>query len=329
MLATYEALAVPTIGNHPDRLGEVPSGTVTDHRTQTADVRNGVTIAYVREGDGGTPLLLLHGYPETKRIWWRNVGPLSAAGFDVVAPDFRGHGESSLAPDNFYDIAAFAIDCYTLMHDVLGFDRCALAGGDVGGVVLYDIGLRYPGFVTSQVVFNTVPPPLNDVYEAAGLAPDDVRERRAQSDYFVRQATDPEGLLAELATPDLRQRYVAAMYTHRLWGTPNAFTPEDVAFHTEPYRDADKLRASWGVYEQSAGRRAMEDVPKLFERTPVPTMVLYGPEDHVVMPSFPWKEAAACIDCTGPLFVPNAGHFLQWESADTFNKLVTLFCGRR
>ncbi len=291
-----------------------------------SEVRNGVTIAYVREGAGGFPLLLIHGYPETRRIWWRNIERLAAAGFEVIAPDLRGHGDSSLAPDGFYDIAAYSADCYALVHDVLGHEHCAVAGGDVGGVVLFDLGLRYPGFVTRQVVFNTVPPPLNDVYEAAGLPPDDVRGRRAQSDYFVRQANDPDGLLAELDTPARRRAYVAAMYGHRLWGTPNAFTPEDVAFHTEPYGDAPKLRASWGVYEQSAGKRAMEDVPRLFERTPVPTLVLHGPEDNVVLPSFPWKMAAACIDCTGPLFVPNAGHFLQWEAAETFDKITTAFC---
>jgi pimeloyl-ACP methyl ester carboxylesterase len=56
----------------------------------------------------------------------------------VIAPDFRGHGDSSLAPDGFYDIAAFSIDCYTLVHDVLGHEHAAVAGGDVGGVVLFD-----------------------------------------------------------------------------------------------------------------------------------------------------------------------------------------------
>ena len=68
---------------------------------QYADLKTGVRLAYVREGNGGVPLLLLHGYPETKRIWWRNIAPLAAAGFDVIVPDLRGCGDSSLSADGF------------------------------------------------------------------------------------------------------------------------------------------------------------------------------------------------------------------------------------
>ena len=42
-----------------------------------AEVREGVDLAYVREGAGGYPLVLVHGWPETKRVWWRNVEPLA------------------------------------------------------------------------------------------------------------------------------------------------------------------------------------------------------------------------------------------------------------
>src|SRR5436305_13821318 len=66
----------------------------TLHRAQI----RGVEIAYLREGVGGFPLLLLHGWPETKRIWWRNVAPLAEAGFEVIVPDLRGFGDSGLAP---------------------------------------------------------------------------------------------------------------------------------------------------------------------------------------------------------------------------------------
>jgi|SRR5882724_10201200 len=293
--------------------------------TRRSEVRNGVTLAYVREGVGGFPLLLIHGFPESKRIWWRNIEYLAAAGFEVIAPDLRGHAESSLAPDGFYDIAAFALDCYALVHDVLGHERCAVVGGDVGGIVLFDLSLRYPGWVERQVLFNTLPPPLDAIYAEHGVAADPPHHLRPTADYFVRQGNDADGLADELDTPQRRRDYIAGMYTHRLWAAPGHFTAEEVAFHTEPYADGDKLRASFGVYEGANGRRGFEALPCLFEQTPVPTLLLYGPDDHVVPPSFPIKAAIACLECIGPLHVPDAGHFLQWEQAAIFNRAVSYF----
>jgi pimeloyl-ACP methyl ester carboxylesterase len=293
--------------------------------THHAEVRNGVSLAYVHEGVGGFPVVLLHGYPETKRIWWRNIAPLATAGFEVIAPDLRGHGDSTLAADGFYDIAAFAKDIYALVHDHLGHERCAVVGGDVGGVVLFDLGLRYPGWVTRQVLFNTLPPPLDAVYAQAGLAPDPPHELRATADYFVRQGREADALLAELDTPRRRRDWVGAMYRQRLWASPGTFDVEAIAFMTEPYADPDKLRASWGVYEGASGTRPFEELPCLFERTPVPTLLLYGPDDHVVPTSFPDKAAAACEHVVGPVHIPRAGHFLQWEQADTFNGLVIAY----
>src|SRR5260370_29196 len=134
-----------------------------------AEVRAGVTLGYVRAGPGGYPLLLVHGWPETKRIWWRNIGALADAGFEVIVPDLRGFGDSGLAPDGFYDLAAHARDLHALLRDVLGHHRCAAAGGDLGGGVIQDLGLRFEGFVERQVLFNSVLPLLAAEYEAAGL----------------------------------------------------------------------------------------------------------------------------------------------------------------
>ena len=69
-------------------------------------VRDGLAAAFLHEGEGGYPLVLLHGYPETKRIWWRNVAPLAEAGFEVIVPDLRGFGESEVGPDGFHDVPA-------------------------------------------------------------------------------------------------------------------------------------------------------------------------------------------------------------------------------
>ena len=143
-------------------------------RTHHAEI-GGIRIAYVREGVGGYPLLLLHGYPETKRIWWRNIGPLAAAGYEVIVPDLRGFGDSDLANDDRYDVAAHARDAYALVHDALGHAHCATVSGDLGGVVAQDLGFRFPGFVRWQCIFNTVLPFLAADYAAAVIP--DARER--------------------------------------------------------------------------------------------------------------------------------------------------------
>jgi pimeloyl-ACP methyl ester carboxylesterase len=282
-------------------------------------------LAFVRAGAGGAPLLLLHGWPETKRIWWRNVEPLAAAGFEVIAPDLRGFGDSSVAADGFYDPAAHARDMHALLHDALGHECCMAAGGDVGGVVVQDLGLRFPGFVERQCIFNTVLPVLPDDYERAGIPRGVPREMRAVADYFRRQGREADELAAELDTPERRRRYIAQFYGSRLWAAPGSFDEDATAFMTEPFADGEKLRASFGVYEVAMGSRPASEPPRLFERNPVPTLVLYGPEDHVIPPDFPERCEVAFTERVGPFLVPRAGHFLQWERPDVLNQALIYF----
>jgi len=296
-----------------------------DFAVERATVREGAEIAYVREGAGGLPLLLLHGWPETKRIWWRNIEPLARAGFEVIAPDLRGFGDSGLAPDGFYDPASHARDVHALITEVLGHDRCVAAGGDVGGVVIQDLGLRFPGFVARQCLFNTVPPVLPERYEEAGIPPAIPREVRMAADYFRRQGRDADGLAAELDTPDKRRRYIAQFYGPRFWAAPGTFTQGDIDFMTEPFADAGKLRASFGIYETALGTRPAAEAPRLFETNPVPTLVLYGPEDHVIPRDFPERCEVAFTERIGPFVVGGAGHFLQWERADVLNQGLVYF----
>ena len=289
-------------------------------------VRNGVHLSFVRHGAGGFPILLIHGYPETKRIWWRNVAPLAAAGFEVIAPDLRGFGASDLAADGFYDVSAYSMDLHALVHDVLGHERCVVVAGDLGGVVAYDLALRYPGFVERMCFFNTIVPLRPELLEEAGVAAETPREGRLTADYFIRQGTDGDNLIRELDTPERRRAWVAAMYGHRLWAAPGHFTPADVDFMTEPFADAERLRVSWGAYETAFGNRPIEDIPRLFERCDVPTLVLYGADDHVLSPTFPDHCRVAFTECIGPFTLQRCGHFVQWEAADTLNTALRWCC---
>jgi pimeloyl-ACP methyl ester carboxylesterase len=291
---------------------------------ERAEVR-GVELAYVREGVGGYPLLLVHGWPETKRIWWRNVEPLAAAGFEVIVPDLRGFGDSGLASDGFYDLAAHARDLRALVGDVLGHERCAAAGGDLGGGVIQDLSLRFEGFVERQVLFNCVLPHLPAEYEAAGIDPQPSVEMRMAADYYRRQGREPDQLAAELDSEQKRVRYVAEFYGHRFWATPGAFTRAEAEFMAEPFGDSERLYAGWGNYGSALGERPLSEPPRFFEISSVPTLALYGPDDHVIWRSFPQMCEVAFGELVGPFVVEAAGHFLQWERAELLNNTIRYF----
>ena len=282
----------------------------------------GVRQIFVREGRG-VPLLLVHGWPETKRIFWRVIAPLAAAGFEVVVPDLRGFGDSAVAPDGFHDVAAHSRDLHALLHEHLGHERVVAVGGDLGGPVVQDLSLRFPGFVDRMVLCNSPLPYLRDAM--AGLR---TRPPAEAGDYFLRQGTDPDGLAAELTTPEQRRRYVAGFYTSRFWAHPGAFTPEAVDFMTEPFADAAKLRASFGAYESAFSEGARSEPPVFAGRTnPTRTLVLFGPSDHVLSPDFDRMAAAVFPDHVGPFLLRDCGHFVPWEAPHALVSATVAFCG--
>ena len=287
-------------------------------------VRGGLALGYWRAGAGGYPLLLVHGFPETKRIWARNVAPLADAGFDVIVPDLRGVGDSDPAPDGFHDPPAYARDLHALCTQ-LGIERCGAVAGDVGAIVVAELGLRFPGFVERQCLFNTLAPPLVDAFAQAGIPEDPPPHERPEMDYFVRQGSDADGLLAELDTPEKRRAYVGAMYGARGWSAPGSFTAEDIAYHSEPFASASALRSAVAVYEVGYGKRPMSEVPALVQENRVPTLILYGPEDKVVTRQFPARMAVAFPDHVGPFEIEGSGHFISWEQPEPLHELLLAF----
>lgn len=280
----------------------------------------GFAQAYVRLGEGGVPLLLIHGFPETKRVWWRVIGPLAAAGFDVIVPDLRAFGDSEIAPDGLHDTVASSLDLLALL-DELGVDRVVLGAGDFGGAVAQDLAMRAPERVERMVLFNSPLPFLPE--EMAGME----RMATGAHDYFMRQALDGDALLAELATEDARQHYISAFYTSRFWAHPGAFDDAAVAFHAEPFRDGAKLRASFGCYESVFDAEARSGRSMIARNEALRTLLLFGPSDHVI--SKDWDRMAAVVfpDHVGPYLLRDVGHFVPWEAPGRFTQAVISFCG--
>ena len=66
------------------------------------------TFTHINPGGRG-PLLLVHGWPETRRIWWRMLQPLADAGYEVICPDLRGFGDSDVSPDGIHDVPIWPV----------------------------------------------------------------------------------------------------------------------------------------------------------------------------------------------------------------------------
>jgi pimeloyl-ACP methyl ester carboxylesterase len=293
---------------------------------QRTPVDGELELAFVREGVGGYPLLLVHGYPETKRIWWRNIEPLVRAGYEVIVPDLRGYGDSDLSEKDAYDLALYSRDLHTLVHDVLGHEHCGLLGGDVGGVVICDMANRYPDFVDRMIFFNSIAPMVPDAavwYAERGLDLNPL-PHGPTGDYRIRQGRDWQTLLEELDTPARRRQWVRDFYEHRLLASEGSFEEADFDFMVEPFEDGRRLAASWAPYQLEYGR-PMTEPPLLAQPVVTPTLILYGPDDRVVPADFPKRCEVAFPNRVGPLHVPECGHFLQWERADVLNAVAEFY----
>ncbi|MFG1697965.1 alpha/beta fold hydrolase [Nonomuraea sp. NPDC049309] len=115
---------------------------ITHHRAEV----NGTALHYVAAGTGGSPILLIHGFPET---WWtfHKLIPLLAAGHRVFAADLRGFGDSGNGPGT-YDSATSAEDLHRLIAH-LGVGPVHVTGQDISGATVFRLATTHPEDVLS------------------------------------------------------------------------------------------------------------------------------------------------------------------------------------
>lgn len=115
---------------------------ITHHRAEV----NGTTLHYVAAGTTGSPILLVHGFPET---WWafHKLIPLLATGHRVFAVDLRGFGDSDNKPGE-YDSTASAEDLHQLIAH-LNVGPVHLTGQDISGGTVFRLAATHPQDVLS------------------------------------------------------------------------------------------------------------------------------------------------------------------------------------
>jgi len=98
----------------------------------------GVSLDVTVEGEG-FPVVLVHGWPDTKRLWSKQVPALVAAGFQVVTYDQRGYGASDKPAEvEAYSIPFLALDATNIL-DHLRIERAHFVGHDWGAAVAWAV----------------------------------------------------------------------------------------------------------------------------------------------------------------------------------------------
>lgn len=127
---------------------------------------NGLNMHYVTAGEG-PPVILLHGFPDTHKIWRRQIPVLAAAGLRIIAPDLRGYGKTDMPQDvGAYAVQFLADDVLRLM-DALGVEQAVVVGHDWGALIGWHLAMHAPERITRYAALSVGHP---QAIAASGLS---------------------------------------------------------------------------------------------------------------------------------------------------------------
>lgn len=230
---------------------------------QMAEV-NGQTIAFSRAGEG-PPVLLLHGFPQT-RAMWHAIAPVLAREFTVIAADLRGYGQSSkpkgLANYNFREMAQ---DQLALMQS-LGFDRFHIVGHDRGGRTAHRLALDAPDALLTLTLMDIVP---------THLLLDELTKEVATGYYHWFFLAQPEPFPERLIGADPDYFYERCLLG---WGAARLsdFDQDALEAYRRSWRDPETIRAMCDDYRAALQFDFALDAQDLDRQVTCPALVLYG-----------------------------------------------------
>ena len=269
----------------------------------------GEATIFARVGGSGPPLLLLHGYPQSHRMWARVAGALSGR-FTIVAPDLRGYGASSAPPSQRgerYSKRVMAEDAVALMA-ALGHERFAVAGHDRGGRVAYRLAIDHPERVTKVAALDIAP-----TWEMwAGM--DAARAMEIYHWMFLAQPEPmPETLIS--GAPQAYLDHTLASWTGDR--SLQCFAPEALEAYRAAFRDPARVHATCEDYRAGAtlDRLADEADRAAGRRIAAPLKALWGAKGIPAKGENPlevWRRWA--IQVSG--IAIESGHFLPEEAPE-------------
>ena len=266
------------------------------------------TRLHVAEAGAGSPLVLVHGWPQHWWAWRRLLEPL-AQEHRVICPDLRGLGWSD-APPGRYEKEAWAADLDALL-DALDLERVDLAGHDWGGLVALLAALHAPGRVRTVAAVSIVHP------WSRGPSP----SRSALAALAYQPA-----LALPVAGDQLLRRLPAFVRELIRRGSHPAHRWSDAELDTyaEVLRQPARARASSAIYRTFLTRElgAVARGRYRDERLAMPTLIATGDADPVVGARFMAgldRHAGARAETH---VVERAGHFVPEERPDALLALL-------
>ena len=228
---------------------------------------DGVEISCVKAGSG-PPVLLLHGFPQTKAMW-AHVAPALARDFTVIAADLRGYGDSAKpragADCANYSFRAMASDQLALMRH-FGFERFHGVGHDRGGRVLHRMALDNPDVLCSLTVMDIVPTYAMFM---------DTNRHVAGAYWHWYFLAQPGGLPETLIAKDPDAFFETCLVG---WGAArlNDFDPELMADYRRAWRHPGMIHGSCADYRAAAAVDLALDEADLDRKVSCPALVFYG-----------------------------------------------------
>ena len=274
---------------------------------------------FARIGGKGTPLVLLHGFPQT-HVMWHRIAPELAKTHQVIAVDLRGYGWSSAPRSDethtTYSKREMAKDVLRVI-DELGHTRFALAAHDRGARVAYRLALDHPGRVTQLAILDIIP--TIDMWERMDA-------KRAMQVYhwsFLAQPQPmPETLIGKAPTEWLEHTLASWTAAKDLSG----FDRRALAHYRAFFNDPARIHATCEDYRAGATRDAEADEASRAkgETIDCPVHVLWGEAGIPASGSSPldaWKTFAP--QATGEAI--ESGHFVAEENAHETLRVLKRF----
>jgi pimeloyl-ACP methyl ester carboxylesterase len=269
--------------------------------TRQLQVRD-VELAIAEAGKGGRPLLLLHGFTGAKEDFTEWLEPLAELGWHAVAPDHRGHGESSKPTGvEAYSLSILADDGLALV-EALGWRRYALLGHSMGGFVAQRVASADPSRLVGLVLMDTGHGPVE------GLDPELVA--------LAAKVATESGMdaLADLVDT-VESPLETAAHRRVLDERPGYAQFEDRKLRsTSPFLYAALAQELAACADSLASLSALDPQP--------PALVLVGEQDTPFLESA--RRMAGALRGSTLAVIADAGHSPQFEnSTDWWTALST------